>query len=628
VVIAPKSAAGLAPSAASAVPDQSGTGTPDLTATILDVIAERTGYPLDLIEMDLDLEADLSIDSIKRAEIGGEVAARMSLLPRDGVDPARDGADLQDVFRARTVRSMVDKLASYRAARTATAPPVAGEPLAGQVLPTLPTPQPAGSTPVRLVAALTVVPAEPADSPASLAGTTFLLTGDSAMTGPVAACLRAFGAAASVGTLDEVPGRLAGVDGLLCLDGLTDGGEPLACRAFPAIQLALRAQVRWLVAAGGAPGQPHTAGLAGLFRTIGREHPAVTSRLVNIEDAVTGEQFADLLTAELLTTDREAAVVYRGDRRRAVRLTRSELDRVTAQNSRSPADGRAEADAMGLDSNSVIVLFGGARGITAWTARALAAATRCRVELIGRTVLVDDPQDAELAAATDKAQLRAALAGRGMRVAAEIDRTAQRILARREVRVTIAELRAMGSEVRYHAMDVSDAAATQRLIQEIYAAHGRIDGLVHGAGVIEDRLIVDKDPESFARVFSTKVAGANAILSGLDNLAKAPKFTVFFGSTAAVYGNRGQGDYAAANNALESVGARWAADTGRRCLTIHWGPWAPVGAHPGMITSELYREFRRRGIGVIDPAAGALSLLRELAWGDPALTSVVYTPSA
>ena len=43
----------------------------------LEIISERTGYPVDMIEPDLDLEADLSIDSIKRAEIAGELASRL-----------------------------------------------------------------------------------------------------------------------------------------------------------------------------------------------------------------------------------------------------------------------------------------------------------------------------------------------------------------------------------------------------------------------------------------------------------------------------------------------------------------------------------------------------------------------
>lgn len=52
-------------------------GAADVQRVVLEIISERTGYPVDMIEPDLDLEADLSIDSIKRAEIAGELARRL-----------------------------------------------------------------------------------------------------------------------------------------------------------------------------------------------------------------------------------------------------------------------------------------------------------------------------------------------------------------------------------------------------------------------------------------------------------------------------------------------------------------------------------------------------------------------
>lgn len=104
---------------------------------------------------------------------------------------------------------------------------------------------------------------------------------------------------------------------------------------------------------------------------------------------------------------------------------------------------------------------------------------------------------------------------------------------------------------------------------------------------------------------------------------------MLFGSIAATLGNRGQSDYAAANDALESLGSRWAdSGTGRRGLTVHWGPWAPTGdGNHGMVTPELMRHYAGRGIRLIDPEEGTMSLLRELAWGPEGDTAVVYTAS-
>lgn len=251
-------------------------------------------------------------------------------------------------------------------------------------------------------------------------------------------------------------------------------------------------------------------------------------------------------------------------------------------------DGAAEAAALGLDTESVVLLVGGARGITARFAATLAAASRCRIELFGRTALPEGEEDPALAAAHTTGELRSALIAGGLRVPAEIERAIGRIQAEREVRSTLRKLAALGSEVRYRAVDALDGDAVRRTVKEIHAEHGRLDGVVYAAGVIEDKLIAEKSPRSYDRVFRTKVDGARELLDALGELpdGDGPRFAVLFGSIAATLGNRGQSDYAAANDALETLGARWAdAGTGRRGLTVHWGPWAPTGdGNHGMVT--------------------------------------------
>jgi NAD(P)-dependent dehydrogenase (short-subunit alcohol dehydrogenase family) len=238
-----------------------------------------------------------------------------------------------------------------------------------------------------------------------------------------------------------------------------------------------------------------------------------------------------------------------------------------------------------------------------------------------------EPEAPDIAAAGDRLALRTALIRRGAGTPAEIERQVGQIVARREVAATLAELRELGGPVRYHSVDVRDGQALHQVLKQIQAEYGRIDGVVYAAGVIEDKLIADKTVESFQRVYATKVDGARSVLASLDKLEIRPRFVVFYGSIAAAMGNRGQSDYAAGNDALETIGRGWAGRTGNRCLTVHWGPWAPTGRHDGMVSVELQREYARRGIALIDPEEGTLSLLRELAWGDPAIPAVVYTAS-
>ncbi|MDG4765695.1 SDR family NAD(P)-dependent oxidoreductase [Solwaraspora sp. WMMD406] len=632
-----------APVAVAAASAASGVGVVQFQEAILAVLSERTGYPVDLIELDLDLEADLSIDSIKRAEVAGEVATRLRLSV-DG-----DESELEDLVKARTVRTMVSWLTDRMAADSpaAVAPPVPA-PAAAPAAAVAPSPAPVAPVATAPVATAPAVDSQDTTSaglgiaprrlvaqevpgggavvaPAALSGTRFLITGGAPVLGPLAEQLGSYGAAGRTGSIHEDdPDQFAGYDGVVILDGLSPGGGPLLPGLFPFIKKALASGVRWLVAAGTAG--PRSDGMAGLFRTISREYPQVSVSYVEAPADAEAAALATGLVTELLSGGQTPVVTWTAQGRTAFDLAAVGLGPLAAGGAGPAGDGVAEAQAIGLDQDSVVVMFGGARGITPWFARALAAASRCRIELVGRTPLPDGAESPTLAAAADKPALRAALIAQGMRSPAEIDRLANQILAAREVRATLDELRELGSQVRYHSVDVSDETATRQLLKEIHGEFRRIDGVVYAAGRIEDKLIAEKDPESFSRVYQTKVLGGTTVLDAIRDVAPL-RFVVLFGSIAAAYGNRGQSDYAAANDALDRIGGRWAADSGVRCLTVHWGPWAPGSVHGGMVSAELSREYARRGIELIDPEEGALSLLRELAWGDPAVTSVVYTAS-
>jgi NAD(P)-dependent dehydrogenase (short-subunit alcohol dehydrogenase family) len=253
----------------------------------------------------------------------------------------------------------------------------------------------------------------------------------------------------------------------------------------------------------------------------------------------------------------------------------------------------------------VVLLTGGARGITASVARALARSTGCHIELIGRTP-APGPADPETERVTDSGELRRILIGRGLGSPREIESAAGRILREREMRATLGALREDAASVRYHALDVRDATATGALIDDIYARYGRLDGVIHGAGVLEDHLVRDKTPESFARVYTTKVDGARALMAGMRDDVR---FLVLFGSVSGVFGNRGQADYSAANDALDSLAHLWSARRPARVVSIDWGPWAGGG----MVSPELEREYARQGVTLIDQDEGVACLLAEIA---------------
>ena len=214
----------------------------------------------------------------------------------------------------------------------------------------------------------------------------------------------------------------------------------------------------------------------------------------------------------------------------------------------------------------------------------------------------------ELASAADPTALRLLLIERGMNSPREIEAEVGRIVRERELRATLEALRAVAASVRYHALDVRDGAAVGGVLDDIYARYGRLDGVIHGAGLVEDRLLPAKTPESFALVYGTKVDGARALA---DRLRGDVRFMVLFGSVSGVFGNRGQADYAAANDALDTLAHLWSAWLPGRVVSVDWGPWAGGG----MVGPELERQYARRGVTLIDPEAGVAALLAELATG-------------
>ncbi|MFE0103730.1 SDR family NAD(P)-dependent oxidoreductase [Streptomyces sp. NPDC059009] len=616
--------------------------------TVLNVIAERTGYPVEMIEPDLDLEADLSVDSIKRTEIAGELGKR---LLGSGVDlRSLPDAELEELTRARTAAGIAEWLKAKTAPATETAPvpetaamtPVREqepavreqgpavreqEPLVQEEAPDAPeeAAAPLVAAPTRHL--LTPTPLDPAPAPGAVAqdlrGKHFLVVGDGT---PVAQALvtrlTVLGASAVRGSGD-LEGHEGPLDGVVHVGALSPVGEPVLPGQFPVFKAVLRRAPRWLLCAryGG-----DANGLSGFFRTVAREYPDTVARVVDLDGSWSPADQAEALVEELLAPDREPVVLRTDGSRRGLETVARPLGLLGGGGAGPAGDGSAEAAVLGLGPESVVVLAGGARGITARLAIALAAASRCRVELLGRTQLSEHGDEFE--EARDKVALRAALAARGGLRPAEIEREAARILAAREVGETLAEIRGVGGTAGYRSVDLRDSEAVQQAVKDIYARYGRVDGVVHAAGVIEDRLIEAKDPESFARVYGTKFEGAKTLLAALHRLPELPRFTVLFGSISAVYGNRGQIDYAAANDALAGLGRRWRDATGRRALTVHWGPWAPTGPHGGMVSPELGREYARRGISLIDPEEGVLAVLRELAWGDADTDEVVYTASA
>jgi NAD(P)-dependent dehydrogenase (short-subunit alcohol dehydrogenase family)/malonyl CoA-acyl carrier protein transacylase len=526
--------------------DAPGTPARDVRAVVLRTISTRTGYPVEMLQPGLDLEADLSIDSIKRAEIVGELAQELGAT----------GA-IDELAQLKTIDGIVGWF---------------GEPA---------TPSETTGRLVRLVPQ--VVAAEAAE-PVDLTGKTVLIIDDNGIGLELADLIERHAVRPRIEPV--LPDDLSGVDVVVRL------GARLP-EAFSEVKACVTNGVNLLVVTtgGGTFGFDHTPdelpadiGLHGLIRTAALEYPDLVVRAVDVNSKESHRDIATALLAEI--GPGPAVVGYQAGRRQVIEAVPAEL----------------AAGPLNLDADSVVLLTGGARGITALVATELAERTGCHVELIGRTPIA--PEDHRLTHATTEPELVKALFELGEKE--NVPAKARKVLAEREVRQTMERLRATASSVRYHECDVTDTQAVQAVLDDVKARFGRIDGVIHGAGVLDDKLIEAKTQESFDRVWATKVNGAKAFDDG---------FLVLFGSVSGVFGNRGQADYSAANDALDRMARFWGAQ--RKVVAVDWGPWAGAGMAAG-----LADEYARRGIPLIEPRQGVDALLNEIGNGED--VQVVY----
>ncbi len=168
------------------------------------------------------------------------------------------------------------------------------------------------------------------------------------------------------------------------------------------------------------------------------------------------------------------------------------------------------------------------------------------------------------------------------------------------------ELGALGAQAAIHACDVADAAALDATLGRIRKAHP-IGGVVHAAGVLADGAALAMDEQKFRQVLAPKLDAAES----LDRLTAGDPLRLFllFGSATTAFGNPGQGNYVAANAALEALARRRRA-AGRPALAVAWGPIADVG----MLAADAQKAetlHRRLGVAAMT-AEEALSALPAL----------------
>lgn len=589
---------------------------------LLDLVSDRTGYPADMLGLDKDIEADLGIDSIKRVEVLGKL--RRSLP--DALAPVLQ-SQMETLSRLKTLDSIIDRVVELaQEAGCLGKPPAAASHDPVGSLPRFqmrPAPCPLGNrrVPLRGSCLLTEdalgvatrmaqrledrgVPVIriPADSLLD-SSTLNAAVADTREQGPIAAILHLAPLHfARAETLKEWRRQThIGTVGLFrllqqCADDLqnTEGARVLAVSGLGG-QYG-RAASEMSSTAG--------AGQTGLLKTLSQEWPNVSCRVVDCDPHAGLDSLCEQLLAELDCPNGPVEIGLVGRERHWFETVATPLPSAETL----PREGRLQPA-----SDWVVLATGGHRGITAETLKALAVPGMTLV-IVGRS-----PEPAAEAAATaalsDRSELLRTLIATARATGespspAAIERQLDGLLASRETRANLAWFR-QHCLVDYRAVDVTDGEAFAALIADIYKRYARLDAVIHGAGAIADKLLVDKTPSAFERVFETKTISTYVLKECLD--FETLKLLVFFSSVAGRYGSRGQCDYAAANEIVTRTAWQLHWQHPRtRVVAINWGPWDTTG----MASEEVKRQFRERGIMPIPLPEGRAFFQREISGGD------------
>jgi len=177
--------------------------------------------------------------------------------------------------------------------------------------------------------------------------------------------------------------------------------------------------------------------------------------------------------------------------------------------------------------------------------------------------------------------------------------------------IAIQAVRAAGGQAYYHAVDLTDPAAVASVMADIRGRHGRVDVLLHAAGLEISRAIADKEPREYDLVFDVKSDGLFNLLHAAGDLPVGA--VVAFSSVAGRFGNAGQTDYSAANDLQCKIMSSFRTtrpDT--RGIAIDWTAWGGIG----MATrGSIPKVMAMAGIEMLPPEAGIPWIRQELTAG-------------
>jgi len=621
--------------------------------SMLEIVNEKTGYPVEMLDLTMDLEADLGIDSIKRVEILGAMTAKFPELPEMDQNALSEMGTLAEIVDY--VKSLVPQDSSISRALSEQAE-VVGAAVNDASF----------STTESVVVKKYLPRPDTLESELSVTERSCLITDNGEkITYNTAKALQDLGWNVTVmqfpASLVARPGKLPEGVQIIKLAKATDaelektlnavcsaqtlnGFIHLSARPadkgskikfskremtilkmvfFTAkyLQNALTTNVLTTKAAQGRnffittsymDGEIGTAGrnrfelsqggLNGLVKTLNLEWEDIFCRAIDLSPDIDDNRGAQILIDELF--DPDLSIIEVGHCAKG-RMTLT--GEVRAHAALETANDK-------ISESSVFLVSGGAKGVTAACLMPLAELYHCRFILAGRASYSgSDPEwakgrfddiddDTEL-----KRKIMQLLQAEGEKPTPVIvNKRLRAIKSDREISNTLNQIAARGGKAEYISADVTDSVALKEKVVPAVAKLGKITGLIHGAGVLADKPIQKKTEADFNAVLNTKIDGLEAMLSLVKK--EELEYLLLFSSAAGFYGNNGQSDYAVANEILNKTAYQFRhyyPDC--HVVSFNWGPW-----DGGMVTAELKSYFQQRNVEIIPMTEGVEIFANEL----------------
>ena len=339
-------------------------------------------------------------------------------------------------------------------------------------------------------------------------------------------------------------------------------------------------------------------GITGLVKCLNLEWSPVFCRAVDIQPEINTNQVVSQLIAE-----------YHDANVSIVEVAYSEEGRKTTSAIPTAIPEYQEISTT-VTNESVFLVSGGGRGVTASCVIEMAKTFKCKFILLGRSDIdfeiplyaIDENDEASL-----KRLIMNDMKSKGEKPSLpQVKSIYKKISAKKEIDKTIASIQNHGGQVIYIKGDVTQLSSFKQHLENATNQLGKITGLMHGAGRLADKYIQDKTESDFENVLAVKLDGMLSLFSAVDiyNL----DHLILFSSVAGFYGNVGQTDYAIANEILSKAAHLFKTNhPNTQVSAINWGAW-----DSGMVSGELKAQFEAAGISLVNSDGGPAMLVNEL----------------